>query len=267
MKKIEISEVRAIELDILDKFVDFCKKNKLRYYLVAGTLLGAVRHQGFIPWDDDVDVGMPRPDYEKLKRLLKDKVLDDKYELLMVENNKSNYNFLKLINNKTILYEKYMSKEKAVGIWIDIFPIDGMPDSYLLSKMKCMKVEFIRKIMAMSMAQSGKGTSRLRTLIKGIMIPIVRKISISYLNKKINTVFQKNNFDKSKYVGAVSGGISYRGIVKKSVYDVDELFFEGKKYNVPKGWDVLLSQAYGNYMKLPPKEEQIQHEFKAYWRD
>jgi lipopolysaccharide cholinephosphotransferase len=264
MKEIGLDEAKKIELEILNEFVEICKKNNLRYYLYAGTLIGAVRHKGFIPWDDDIDVSMPRDDYEKLKEVMGEKNYDGRYKLLTYENHGTHYNFMKVVDTRTVLYEKYFFGE--IGIWIDIFPIDGLPDSYLLTRLLCMRLEFWRRLLNISVARPDNGTTEFRKKIKKIIQPIVKKIPVDYMCKKVNGTFVKYKFDTSKYVGAVSAGASYRARTVRENYDETYVTFEGYEYVAPIGTDILLTQVYGNYMELPPEEERIQHEFKAYWK-
>lgn len=142
-KKLSSEEIKQIELNLLLKLDEICKKYKLRYYLCGGTLLGAVRHKGFIPWDDDIDVLMPREDFEKLLRLEKAETRYGGKDCFLKSGN-SIYPFIKLINTNTVLKEKYLSEEFTTGIWIDIFPLDGMPDDEKLSQRNLRKLNFIR---------------------------------------------------------------------------------------------------------------------------
>ena len=123
-------ELKQLELDIMKQFDAYCEKHDLRYYLYAGTLIGAVRHKGFIPWDDDIDVVMPRPDYEKLQLLLEKEPISPNIKLV----NAKNYDlypfpFLKLTDTRTSGIAKYMPKNYRMGVWIDVFPLDGLPEN------------------------------------------------------------------------------------------------------------------------------------------
>lgn len=265
MREIELEDVKKIEIEILNKLVDICEENHLRYFLTAGTLIGAVRHGGFIPWDDDIDVGIPRGDYEKLKLILHNRILDGKYKLLSYENRGTKYNFMKMVDVRTVLYEKYMAE--ATGVWVDIFPIDGLPNSYFLTRVKCIKLEFWRRMLNVSIARSDIGKTRYRKLIKVFLKPIVKRIPTDYMCRKINSVFERYDFDTACYVGEVSEGFSYKARIERKDYDEDMVMFEGREYIAPKGKDKLLTQIYGDYMTLPSEDKRIQHEFKAYWRD
>lgn len=265
MKRIPLDKVKYIEVEILKYVTSICEKNNLRYYLMAGTLLGAVRHGGFIPWDDDIDIGMPRPDYEKLKKVMGNAVFENRFKLLTYENGGTKYNFMKIVDDRTILYEKYMSE--ATGIWVDIFPIDGLPDSYFLTRILCYRLGFWRRLLNISMSKDGIATSKKRMLVKKIIRPLVRCFSTDFLCKKINSIFKDYNYDKCRYVGDVSGVFSYKARVPKEIFIKSQVIFEGDMYDAPEGRDALLTQLYGDYMSLPPVEKRVQHDFEAYWKE
>ena len=265
MREMSLDEVKKVEIDILDYISELCDQNGLRYYLMAGTLIGAVRHKGFIPWDDDIDIGMPRPDYNKLKEILKDDLHENRFKLLTYEYGNTDYNFMKVVDDRTILYEKYINT--PTGVWVDVFPIDGLPTNSTIARLLCYKLEFWRRLLSIHNAKLDIATSKKRLLIKRLIAPVAKIFSVGFLCKKVNNVFEKYDYDKCIYVGAVSGGFSYKARIEKDVYEQSFVEFEGKKYAAPAGSDRLLSKLYGDYMQIPPVEKQIQHEFRAFWKD
>ena len=122
MKKLTPAECKLRILNLLVEFADYCDTNNLRYYLLGGTLLGAVRHKGFIPWDDDIDVCMPRPDYERFIEL---QSKNKKIEFRCIENNTSDLPFMKIIDKKTFVRQLYTAESETSNLWVDIFPFDG----------------------------------------------------------------------------------------------------------------------------------------------
>ncbi len=129
MRKIEIDEMRQRLLSMAEYLQNICKENGLKMFLSGGTLLGAVRHKGFIPWDDDIDVHMPRPDYDRLIKIFKRKENIGKYKLLSHElNDKYVYTFAKLVDDDTLLIEDDIYSGVDMGLYLDIFPIDGLGD-------------------------------------------------------------------------------------------------------------------------------------------
>ena len=140
MKKITPEEIKKIQLDLLIQFAEFCKKNNLYYCLAYGTLLGAIRHKGFIPWDDDIDVIMPRPDYEKFCKLVAEKKIATSLQ------NNSTYPFVKIIDTRTLVRERFAQKEE-VGIWIDVFVLDGNFNNRIINFLHYKIAFVIKKIL------------------------------------------------------------------------------------------------------------------------
>ena len=139
-KKIEFKEIQSLEYNLLKRFDEFAKENNIMYFLSGGSCLGAVRHQDFIPWDDDIDVCMLRKDYDKLIALVKDnRYLDTerKYKFLLPLDDNYIYPYMKLVDDSTIVFEKDIKRQYATGVWMDIFPMDIWPD----------EKETLRKIM------------------------------------------------------------------------------------------------------------------------
>lgn len=131
-----------------------------------------VRHKGFIPWDDDIDVLMPREDFEKLLRLEKKQKQDAVEKIVSWKSGNSIYPFIKLINTNTVLKEKYLSEEFTTGIWIDIFPLDGMPDDEKIIAKKFKKIKFYKTILLTAYSEMGKGATWYAALAKRVLIPI-----------------------------------------------------------------------------------------------
>ena len=265
--KIAIDEIKEIEYNILCSFADFCENNNLRYFLDSGTLLGAVRHKGFIPWDDEIDVAMPRPDYERFKQLTKENDIGAYYETFSYDNKKTNYNFMKIIDNRTIVFEEYLKPCYTIGVYIDVFPIDGLPNNTLLRNLMCIRLNLWRNLLVIKMTESGAGKTKLKTFLKKIILAITAPISISDIHKKMDHAFDKYAYDDSKYVGMVNHDAVYKAVVEKADYDPIQMMFEKRNFCVPSGYDRLLRQVYGDYNKLPPVEDRFSHGVEAYWKE
>ena len=137
MKQLNIREIQLEEVEILKEFIKFANENNLKYYLSGGTMIGAVRHQGFIPWDDDIDIAMPRPDYDRLINLAKTKKISEELEIKSLELGNLAYPFVKIINKNIDIVSK-SAEDK--NLWIDIFPIDAVPSDYEEQKKLIKKV-------------------------------------------------------------------------------------------------------------------------------
>ena len=284
MKELTKDELKKVELNILIDVAKFCDDNGIRYYLAGGTLLGAVRHGGFIPWDDDIDILMPRPDYIKFLNLYNKK--KSTYIVKAIEIDQSYWRtFAKVIDLRTYLCEKSIRiPKKDNGVFIDIFPVDGLPKSKLRQKIFFKEQEFLNFLYhssAWNYTKSFKyedskdkfaeAKGIIRTGLKFIAITFLYFLPTSYLIKLINRNAMRFEYDASIEVAA-SIDCHYGGAREK----MPKILFEGrKKFLFEKNffwgstaWNLYLTNLYGNYMELPPKNKRkSHHDFKAYWKE
>lgn len=269
MQKLDINQIKKIELDILIAFADFCEENKLKYYLAYGTLLGAVRHKGFIPWDDDIDVLMPRPDYNRFIELTGYNPIKQNLETRLYRNckNPNIYPFAKIIDTNTLVYEKGKSRKNISGIWIDIFPLDGCPDSSEETRVQFEKYLKIRNWQDLATTNPFYiDQNIIKKMLKFIFFaPAAKLYGCKRICKKIDELAQSYSYDKSQLVADFTWGDSLNAILKKEDLEPAlHLEFEGKLFNAPKSYDQYLTNLYGDYMILPPENERIPHGFIAY---
>lgn len=263
MKELSSKEIKKIELDILIDFDDFCKKNKLRYYLSGGTLLGAIRHRGFIPWDDDIDVCMPRPDFERLINIFPNNY-GDKYILKSIKRENFLYPFAKIIHYKTKINYKYSDYEK--NLWIDIFPVDGLPNDRKKLKEIYIKVNFYRKLLLLNFARANEGKTLLKKIFKPLGIFIAKMIGINFFLQKIERIALTYDYNETDYVGAITWGIYGVGErMKKSEFEkVVYVDFEGYRFPTFSCWDSYLKGLYKDYMIIPAPKDRKTHDMKVY---
>lgn len=260
MKKLTLDEIKAIELEILNYFDKFCSENKLKYYLDGGTLLGAVRHKGFIPWDDDIDVLMPRCDYEKIVKL---SVKFDKHFILKSYKLDRDYSYpyMKMVMAGTSIVEKNISYP-GYGVFIDIFPMDCLPND------ECKRRKFQSKIWALTNMANYAVEEKIERhgLASNIKKKISRLVGIQTILKLIDKEASKYESDEALYAYDVIASTKKDRLVQKNVFDETvKLLFEGKMYNAPNKYDEYLTELYGNYMQLPPSDKQrSDHNFEAY---
>lgn len=268
---LEKEQVQQLLLTMLDAFVAYCQKHNLRYYLVGGTLLGAVRHQGFIPWDDDIDVGMPRPDYERFLELVKTEPVAPELRAISGEEGTLSNPYCELIHMGTRLDRNssrfIRTKCQNLHLFIDIFPQDGWPENDKEAKRLSVGMKKKRYMIQNARAKLGKGTSVMRTIAKTPAVLLMRLIGYQRIIDRMNCIAKKYDYDTSRYVGAVTYGIYGQGerCLHDEVVDFTEVTFEGHKYQAPGCYDKYLTQIFGDYMTLPPKEKRVDHGMKVWY--
>ena len=260
MKKITQGEAKQRLVKLLEKIADYCDANRLSYYLVVGSLLGAVRHKGFIPWDDDIDVGMPRPDYERFIELSKE------IPIRCVENKNSEYPFAKIIDEETIVKQPYTKESETSSLWIDIFPFDGWAEDEAVAEKKLKDQKRLWLLLVYAHAKIGEGTTKLRAAFKVPVVLLTKAIGGKRIATKINKISQEYDYDSSKWIGNFSWstyGMRER-VPKEWFTERVKLPFEGYEFWAPKEWDKYLTRIYGDYMKLPPEDKRVNHNMEVW---
>ena len=272
MQRMSIEEIKACEYGLLCEINAICREHNLRYTLCGGTLLGAIRHKGFIPWDDDIDIAMPRPDYEKFISYCK--THDTGFGLLAHEVN-SNYRnlFAKVYNKDTIIFDDTIDiKDTELGIYVDIFPLDGLGCSEKDAKRQFFSAEIEREILD---ATNWIRFSRSKTHkwyvepLRLLVFVQSRMCNANHLIEKIEKKNSKYAFDESKYAGCLCGSYRLKEIMQKEIFtDYLDVKFEGGMFSGLRNYNTYLSTIYGNYMELPPEDKRVTHHtFKAYFKE
>lgn len=255
MAQYDIEALHAKILTILATIDQVCKTHNLTYFIWAGTQLGAVRHKGFIPWDDDIDIAMPRNHYEQLIAHCKE-WLPQPYEFVCAEND-SNYPlpFGKIQDASTTLIERLHLKYLG-GVYIDVFPIDGVPDGWA-RKWQFAKYQFYKRVLYLlhrDPYKHGHGPSS--------WVPLLCRnvFSMTKVQQKIRKILTQYNYDNCNKVADYDDGINL--VFDKAVLEpTAQYVFENTKVMGVAQANAYLSKKYGNYMKLPEKEKQKQHNF------
>lgn len=269
MRKIEIKELRELQMCILDAIDKFCKENSIRYTISGGTLLGAVRHKGFIPWDDDMDIQMPREDYKKFIQLWNSPNNSSLYQIVSVESgNDIGYPFAKMTNPQTVLF--YKGKERE-GVYVDIFPVDKVEDmkDFVGRRKKIKKLHRQHKgLFWLDLAKYGQ-LPLWRILLAYLRKPRFPSKTLSGIAQEINTIAQEKNDMNCDYMFEMVCGFKCKNLIPSTVFDkYTEIKFEDRKYMCVEDYDTFLAQTFGDYMKLPPIEDQVSdHISEPYWRD
>ena len=253
-----VKELKPMLVEMMGWFHNFCVENNLTYYAAGGTMLGAVRHKGFIPWDDDIDVIMPRDDYTKLEQLMKDK----KCERYVLETPNTDakdyfYTFSKLYDTQTTLIENTKYKVKR-GIYLDVFPLDGMGNTEEESRKHFRKIEMANNLLLSKIAGIRKG----RSFIKNAAVKVFRLIPLNEkkLLKKVVRLCALRSWDEYLYGGNPVGAWRFKEIMRREIMGTPTLYkFENIEIYGAENADEYLTHLYGNWRELPPIEKRVTH--------
>ena len=261
MRQLSLQEIKQIELNLLKKFDSFCRENHIRYFLSNGTLLGAIKYKGFIPWDDDIDVFVPREDYNKIVTIFND---DNSYKLYAFERDcKYRFPFAKLCDLSTKKEEKNTDNGVVLGIDIDIFPLDAWSDDLNKAKREAKIINKKMHLLRLTKLVKSDSLNPIKRTIKRIVMIALKVIGSKFFVKSIINISKKNDGSENLYLGCKSWCIyGEREILPAEVFcNVIEVEFEGHMFPAPEGYDVYLKSLYGNYRLDPPTEKQKTHHF------
>lgn len=266
MHLLSLEELHKIEAGMLHSFIEFCREHDLRYYACGGTLLGAVRHQGFIPWDDDIDILMPRPDYERLQTIITIDGNLDKYEFRSNRLKNLHEAYTKLVDPETFLDRKKSADEFDNHVWIDIFPMDGLPDDYRQTAGIYRKVLFLRKLLVLEKAKLDSNPPSIKNGIRKLLKPFVCFfVNPEWLAAKTERIAARIDFDEAEYIGGIVCGYGPREKIRKADFLPSVLLsFEGLMISATSNYDAYLKNLYGDYRQLPPEEKRKGHSIDYY---
>lgn len=261
-------ELCNIQMDILSYVDSICKKYDIKYSISGGTLIGAIRHKGFIPWDDDIDIMLARYDYDRLVSAMTAEYNNGKRKYRMLTNEIDNeflFPYAKIFDEDTLLIE-HVKGCKDYGVFVDVFPID-----YVSEQNKHKIIRIMRILYNMLILKRLK-LEKERSFLKNITIVLSRVILFPFSNNwiinKMDKIARKSNSIESDEMGCLVWGYGKREIIPSFVH-AEHIYlpFEDKEYMAIKDYDIYLTHLYGNYMELPPKEKQVTHHgFDAYWK-
>lgn len=254
MRQITIEEIKRVQLEILSEVANFCEKNEIKYWLDGGTLIGAIRHKGYIPWDDDIDIGMLREDYCVFSKQFNQ--TNDRYQFISCELGTSPFPFGKVIDSNTVLYEPDEKGFKS-SINIDIFPYDDAPEDKNEIERIFDKRDHYLKLYVLQeglMVPDRKWKKIVKSVSKVILATVPKGF---FANKEVANATMYNG----KNCGLIGNfcGVA-RAVCDKSVFDETiDTEFEGKSFKIPKRYHEWLTAFYGDYMTLPPIEKRVNH--------
>ena len=269
MKEMTLEDFQQVSIDILKVVDAYCCANSINYSVGYGTLIGTIRHQGFIPWDDDIDLVMPRPDYEKFVRSFNN--YSDNFKVAAPELDYNYYApYANVYDTRTLLIEPRNRHGFEMGVKIVIFPLDGVMNETDDYKRQCNRLKFFNRVMAAKrrpLKQCLEGSWKKGVEIISVKI-LFALVPYKSIQKYIHKIALQNKFEESDYVDNVVYSQYFAKRHSKQCYDAFvRKSFENEEVSVASGYDEILRAIYGDYMKLPPEEKRItHHNFKAYWK-
>lgn len=266
--ELSIEEIKKIELELMDELDNVCRENNLSYVLGYGSCLGAVRHHGFIPWDDDIDVLMPRDDYEKLWQIFGSVRSNDRFRLVSYRDKSSSLPFFKLVNTATIMEERYTRPEYTSGVWIDIFPMDATPKDYEKIKKRSLRLQMLRYL---ACTRTDAGSSSLIILVKKIICPLFHRLGPYRFAKRIDELAMQCDKAKDGTVYDIVAGETWEVPYDEEMLAPKDAPFEDRTYFIPSQSEQYLDLVYGsgkdsesNWRFPPPEDKREVHTLKAY---
>lgn len=266
-RKLSHEEIQDRLFEMMCSFDSFCKKNDIEYYLTYGTLIGAVRHGGFIPWDDDVDIFVPRADYERLKFM---DCVDENIDIVSAWDDHGYYHpytYINLADKRTVIDEAFAAHPTGKGLFIDIFPLDEIPDRGVRRFVFMSRILFLRAI-HMFTTKSFKKELSLKAVLMDIFIILFKPIDEVEMAKRIDTLSAKYCGENCRTLGLTLQADLRENSWPSEDYDHSVVVkYNGKDFPAPCEYDHVLRVGYGDYMTPPPPEcRNGTHGFEAYER-
>ena len=263
-RKLDESEIKEIELGVMDYIHNLCQKENVNYSLAYGTLLGAVRHKGFIPWDDDVDIALKREEYDKLyQAILQDD--DAIYKVISYENDaRYPYPFYRVYDARTVYDNNYIENDIELGICVDVFPFDYYKD---VNK-EMVKLDTYRRLSVYTLYGVHNKNAKLKNIIRYAMVLVFRLTRVKSWNKKMNVLAMQAK--EGEYIDYLMENKTISTKFDKSLLDnVIDSPFEDRVYKIPESYGQILTAIYGDdFMEIPPVEKQVKHDdFDAYIKE
>ncbi len=256
-------KLQLAQLELMDEIHRICTEYNIRYYMIGGTALGAVRHKGFIPWDVDIDIAMPRADYDRFKEICK-KALNSRYIYRDFTNTKDLFHGHALVcikNTRLVIkQEQYNPKPELCEIYVDVLPLDNAPADKKTQQKQAKRLLSLKKARYYKMAQS-YDNNVIKAAVKRLVSKLMFWTSVDKINKKFDAVMRKYNYQDSGYICSMASHYTYEKLcMPTEVFGTPKLVgFEGRQYFAPEQTEEYLTRIFGDYMKLPPENERQEY--------
>lgn len=262
-------KVQRLTVSLLKKYISICEENHLCYYFTGGALIGVLRHRGFIPWDDDIDVGMPRQDFDKFHEILESDIPKGYGICNRFTDNSWHFAMSQFIDEESEIEINLAEQPRKAHVWIDVFPLDGLPAGKLQRWFKIKRILMYRYMVQIAHIKTQVDSHRRRPIIEKVMLNILKIIPIGKLintNRTLNRleeVLRTTDFETAEYVGNMLGRYREKEVVQKKYFGTPKKgVFEGVEVNIPEMSHELQTALYGDYMKLPPEKDRVAHNVK-----
>ncbi len=269
-KELSLRQIQLRELALLQVFDAVCTEHHLRYSLCSGTLLGAVRHQGFIPWDDDIDVQMPRPDYDKLLSLAPElQTLHLRGYGISSRGSLKAAPFVRAVDLETRLEQQYLDNENNRYLYMDILPLDGFPASESARKRIIRRQEILKKCLYWANIRKGAGRTRLRRMLHAPAVALCKAVGPDKIATQISNLARRIPFDTSEDIAVIGGNFygTKETMPREQWLNTTTFPFEGRSFSCMGCWQLHLTRLYGDYMQLPPEEKRVAHHTFTAWME
>ena len=262
-------KIQELTISLLNEFIKLCEENDLRYYFTGGSLIGVLRHKGFIPWDDDIDVGMPRKDYDRFLEVLK-KTMPDGYGICN-RCTDPNWHFAmsQFIDLESEIEINLAEDARSAHVWIDVFPLDGLPANKFHRWIRIKQIMLYRYLIQLAHIETQVDSHRSRPWYENVilrvfrLIPVGKLINTTKMLNKLERLLKKTDFDTALYAGNMLGRYREREVVPKIYFGTpNKGQFENTLVNIPEESHKLQTALYGDYMRLPPEKDRVAHNVK-----